>query len=85
MMSPRLTPPCAPSRPLTANERNRRRRWREQHDMTHVRGLDVSIQAVAALVELGYLEERLSEDRQAVRAAAERYMNETLLARASGR
>ena len=52
--------------------------------MTHVRGLDVSIQAVAALVELGYLEERLSEDRQAVRAAAERYMNETLLARSSG-
>ena len=52
--------------------------------MTHVHGLDISLQAVAALVDLGYLEECLSEDRRAVRAAAERYMNETLLARASG-
>ena len=68
----------ARSRPLTAAERNRRRRWRDKHDMTHIHGLDVSVQAVAALVELGYLEERLSEDRQAVRAAAERYMNEFL-------
>ena len=73
-----------PFRPLTATERNRRRRWREDNDIVHVHGLDVSLQAVAALVELGYLEERLSEDRQAVRAAAERYMNETLLARAAG-
>ena len=75
--------PPTSSRPLTAAERNRRRRWREKHDMIHIPGLDVSVQKIAALVELGYLEENLSEDKRAMSAAAERYINETLPVRAS--
>ena len=67
-------PPCEPSRPLTATERNQRRRWREKQEMTHIHGLDVKTGAVAALVELGYLDEHRSEDRQAQRAAMERYV-----------
>ena len=64
-------------------------RRRNEREMTDTRQYSVASFArdmltVAALVDLGYLEERLSEDRQAVRAAAERYMNETLLARDAG-
>ncbi len=76
-------PPHAPARPLSAAERNRQRRCREKHGISHIHGLDMPLQAVAALVDLGSLDERQFEDRRSVRAASERYMNETLLA-ASG-
>ena len=76
-------PPCGPSRPLTDAERNSLRRWRVKDEMTHIHGLDVKTTAIGALVEIGYLDERQSEDRQAVRDALERYANETLLERAS--
>ncbi len=46
-------PPRAPARPLTGAERNRRR-WRERHNVVHVQGIDVPVQVIAALIELGY-------------------------------
>ena len=67
---------------MTASERNQRRRWRDKHEITHIHGLDISTAAIAALVEMGYLDERQSEDRQAQRAAMERYVGETLLVQA---
>jgi hypothetical protein len=44
-------PPRAPSRHFTDAEPNCRRRWREQHYMTHINGLDVSLQTITVLVE----------------------------------
>ena len=72
-------PPRAPSRPLTNVERGRRYKWRVKHDMIHIPGLDLPLRSVAALVKLHYLDECQSEDRQAIRAAFERYISETLV------
>ena len=75
---PPWEPPLAPAQPLTASERVRRHKWRAKHELTQIHGLDVPIRAIAALVALGLLKEHQSEDRQAIRAAFERYIGETL-------
>ncbi len=73
-----MTPP----RPLPAAEKQRRYRERQKRGSISVR-VGVPPQAIPALVALGLLYEHQPGDRQAIRAAVERYISETLVGRGS--
>ena len=73
-----MTPP----RPLPAAEKQRRYRERQKRGSISVR-VDVPPQAIPALVALGLLDEHQPGVRQAIRAAVERYISETLVGRGS--